>query len=455
MNHKSRKKFHLYFTLLTTLLPLFIMCDNPETIVPLEPPVTQEKPDKLAQTDYIFDEDTIRTYEILITEESLDSIDDDPVAEQYVEGRFIIENDTIGPVGIRYKGNEGAWWNCVTNPPTGGSKTCVKLPMKIKINWKNDTTFYGLKKFQLHAMNTDPSQLREHIGYWFFRKMGIAAPRVVHVILKINGKFAGLFTHVEQIDGRFTRYNFKDGSGNLYKEVWPVDAYGKAKNTSELLAGLETNKDESPDPEMMETFGSELENSDDSTIKGVIEKWMNIDYTLSLAAVSYTIDDDDGLFHWYADGRGSSYPHNFYFYEEPKEKKLYLIPWDLDKILTDVADPELGNAIELIDDWGGISSNCELCGNGWPQRSAACDKLVAGLVKFSDEYKNCLAEIDTGAFSCIDEKITLWEEKLRPVTKMLYEQNMNFISPEEWDYAVSILIKELSDARAKLKAKLN
>jgi spore coat protein CotH len=104
-------------------------------------------------------------------------------------------------------------------PPNGGAKVCEKLFLKIKINWNRDTTFSGLKKFQLHSMNADDSQLRERLGYWFYRQMGIAVPRVVHVLLKINGKYAGLFAHIEQIDGRFTRYHFKNGKGNLYKEV--------------------------------------------------------------------------------------------------------------------------------------------------------------------------------------------------------------------------------------------
>jgi hypothetical protein len=68
------------------------------------------------------------------------------------------------------------------------------------------------------------------------------APRVVHVLLKINGKYAGLFAHVEQIDGRFTRNHFRDGSGNLYKEVWPIDADGIAMEESRLMDALRPMK---------------------------------------------------------------------------------------------------------------------------------------------------------------------------------------------------------------------
>ena len=174
---------------------------------------------------------------------------------------------------------------------------------------------------------------------------------------------------------------------------------------SRLTDALETNEGKSTDFTIMQNFGLDLENATDSNIQSVMDKWMDVNYMLSLAAVSYTLDDDDGLFHWYYDGNASAYPHNFYFYEEPSEKKLYFIPWDLDKMLTHVADPELNNAVELIDDWGEITDSCRLCGNGWPQRRAACDKLVAGLVKYKEEYRKILQEIDEGPFTEIDAKL--------------------------------------------------
>lgn len=437
------------------LLLALSTCDKASDGVKPSPNINpEENPDKIALTDYIFDEDTIRTYEILISEEDLQKIDDDPVAEEWVEGTFIVENDTIGPVGIRYKGNEGAWWDCVSQPPTGGYKTCEKLSMKIKINWNRDTTFYGLKKFQLHSMNSDRSQLRERLGYWFYRKMNVKAPRVVHVVLKINGKYQGLFAHIEQIDGRFTRYHFKDGTGNLYKEVWPIDGTGIATLESTLESKLETNEDESPSFKLTHSFGEELEEVDKSDVQKVIEKWMDVDATLALAAVSYTLDDDDGLFHWYEYGNNDPRPHNFYLYEEPTEKKIYLIPWDLDHMLKRVADPEIENAVELIDDWGEISENCEMFGNGWPQRSAACDKLVAGLVMYKDKYKKMLKKINDEPFTRIESQLTEWENQLRPVTEMLHEKNEELISVEDWEFAIQDLRKELSDARAKLISKL-
>jgi hypothetical protein len=60
--------------------------------------------------------------------------------------------------------------------------------MKVSFDWQNpDGRFYGLRKLQFHAMNRDPSMLKERLGYSIFRDFGVAAPRAAHARLLING----------------------------------------------------------------------------------------------------------------------------------------------------------------------------------------------------------------------------------------------------------------------------
>ena len=47
--------------------------------------------------------------------------------------------------------------------------------------------------------------------------MGVAAPRSTHARVVVNGEFVGLFVTTENIDGRFTRANFNDGTGNFIR----------------------------------------------------------------------------------------------------------------------------------------------------------------------------------------------------------------------------------------------
>ena len=163
---------------------------------------------------YIFNQESLHTFDLILSEENLNLINSDPAAEEYVEGTLIFENDTISPVGIRYKGSIGAFVGCLDGPnmfEPSGAKICTKLSMKIKINWKGrKEKFFGLKKIQLHSMNNDASQMHDRAGYWLFRQMGIPAPRAVHAKLTINGIYTGLYSLVEQIDTRFIKENFDD-----------------------------------------------------------------------------------------------------------------------------------------------------------------------------------------------------------------------------------------------------
>ena len=194
---------------------------------------------------YLFAPDEIRTYELLLSKADLSFLNSAPAAEEYVEGKLVFEGKTISPVGIRYKGSIGAFGMCTGFGwgPNGGRKTCPKLSMKVKINWEgSDARFYGLKKLQFHSMNTDDSLMREQLGYYAFRAMGVASPRTAHVRLLINGKFEGVFLLVEQIDGCFTRSRFSEGGkGNLYKEIWPVTTRERP-----YIISLRTNEDENP-----------------------------------------------------------------------------------------------------------------------------------------------------------------------------------------------------------------
>jgi spore coat protein CotH len=174
--------------------------------------------------DYLFDPETVRTFELRLDEDDLAFLDADPKAEQYVPGELYFEDQRVKPVGIRYKGSNGSFVGCLSNGgfPATGSKSCPKLSMKIKIDYGDpDAKFYGQKKLLFHAMNGDRSLMRERLGYGLFRELGVHASRTTHVRLLINGVFSGLYLLVEEIDGRFTRSRFADGGrGNLYKEAW-------------------------------------------------------------------------------------------------------------------------------------------------------------------------------------------------------------------------------------------
>ena len=408
-----------------------------------------------SSSDFIFDQNELRTFELKLTEKDLEKIDNNPTAEQYVEGMLIFEGDTISPVGIRYKGSVGAWVGCVDGPnpfEPSGKKVCTKLSTKVKINWKGrDERFYGLKKLQFHAQNLDKSHLRERLGYWLFKAMGVETSRSVHARLVINGEFSGLYALTEQIDGAFTDYHFDDKDGNLYKEVWPLYMNGKPMNPQSLISALKTNEDDNPSTDIISGFADKLSNAEKSDIPNIISEYMDINKIISLAVVDRTIRHDDGFLHWYCDEGGCS-SHNFYWYEEPNKKKVNLIPWDLDNAFENIikhANP----VTPIADEWGQITNNC----NPFPygdfglyQWSASCDKLTGGWAMHKELYAELKEKFIQGPFAASNVNVLLatWSDQIRPVVKEAQDKNTwDQLTVQEWESKLYDLIDQLEFAR--------
>jgi len=188
--------------------------------------------------DYIFDEDTIRTYEIIVNPEDLVCLDEEPVKQEYVKVTIVLKErlSRMSEFGTRelrifFISSRSSlfrlwyWRGTGWDRNSFRQKICNKLSLKVKFNTDDypERKFFGLKKLLFHSMNNDYSLLRERLGYWIFREMGVMGPRSVHAIVKINGEVSGLYALVEEVDGRFTRTNFENGEGNLYKGIMPTD----------------------------------------------------------------------------------------------------------------------------------------------------------------------------------------------------------------------------------------
>ncbi len=405
-------------------------------------------------SEFIFDQNVLHTFELKLPKEDLEKIDSDPVAEQYVEGMLIFEGDTISPVGIRYKGSIGAFVGCVDGPNVfepSGEKICTKLSMKVKINWKGrDERFYDLKKLQFHSQNLDPTQLHERLGYWLFRSMGVEAPRSVHARLMINGEYSGLYALTEQIDGSFTDYHFDDQNGNVYKEVWPLYNDGTPTNPQSFIGALKTNEDDNPSVAIMSNFAEKLSNAPNTELQNIISEYMDINKIVSFAVVDRAIRNDDGPFHWYCEQGGCS-SHNYYWYEEPNNQKINLIPWDLDNAFENI----LSNAnpvTPIADDWGETSNNCQPFPYGAfsiYQWSAACDKLIRGWASYEQEYKDLKTKFINGPFSAsnVNGLIVAWSDQIRAATQEADEGHSDALSMQEWENNLYEFMDQLEFAR--------
>ncbi|MGL1902377.1 MAG: CotH kinase family protein [Fibrobacterales bacterium] len=386
--------------------------DDSPTISSDEETATERRDRMNAEIEHVFDQDELRVYNIIIDSSDLAAMDSDPSAEIYYSASLEVEGERYDNVAVRYKGNLGAWWtsyaeHCLSGLGivagefiVEGHRTCQKLSLKIKFNTSSDPDrrFYELKKLQFHSMNGDRSQVRERLGYWLFRAMGVKAPRAVHAKVQINGKDNGLYALVEQIDGRFTRANFDNGKGNLYKEILPIDSDDQPHNAQEYLNALKTNEDENPSVALMEEFAEDIIAADESSIKEVIEQWMDIDEIIAHMMVNRLIWHYDGP--WSPEGL-----KNYYLYEDLDRKKFTLVPWDMDHILH---EGEL---------WPGVDQAVTPhAGSAQPEY---LNKLLKGFSLFETEYRQAVMKFRDDVYPNINENIVQWKNQLSPVTAEL------------------------------------
>ncbi len=415
-------------------------------------------------SDYVFNQEEVRTYNLIIRDADLAKLNANPALEEYVEAALVFEGDTISPIGVRYKGSIGTFSSCLDGPDwrfPSGRNTCTKLSMQFKINWNNrKERFYDQNKLQFHAQNYDKSQLRERLGYWLFNQMGVPAPRAVHTRLLINGQYNGLYGLIEEIDNRFVDYNYKNGKGNVYKEVWPLQIDGLQQTDKAFLDALKTNEGEGADIHLMREFANALANGNESKSKEVVSKYMDINAIVSYIVVDRAIKHDDGPFHWYCDGVKPCNNHNYYWFEDQKNKKIHIIPWDLDGAFEKLFVSPI-TVTSIVDKWGMTSNNCLPFYYGniyFKQLSACCEKLTSNWAKFDEEYlvrKKILQEVILSDEKAISQ-IQLWHALLTPFIKeadnfynfsVQSEANKKATTFENWNTEVNTLIKQVKTTR--------
>jgi len=202
---------------------------------------------------------------------------------------------------------------------------------------------------------------------------------------------------------------------------------------------------------MIRAFGSQIQHAEiDDSLKSVISRWMNIDEIMAYVAVDRMIRVDDGPFHWYCGGGGCS-SHNYYWYEEPSQGTMHLIPWDLDNAFENIVFDK-NPVTPIADEWGQIRSNCQPFRYGTfnlTQKSAACDKLIAGWVLFEEELIALQAKFRNGPFleSSVNALLDEWTTQIRSSTKEASEMHGDAVTESQWDAAVQELKSGLEFAR--------
>ncbi len=418
------------------------------------------KPPQPVDFNTLFDNQTIPLFNIIISDKNLSMLDADPKAEEYVSGSLEYGNELYTDIEVRYKGSVGSWLYentihtaarqdgipCTDKVTTINDsiitylrpKICLKLGLKLKFNTtaQSDQRFKGLKKLQLHSLNNDPSQMREQLGYWMYREMGVRAPRTSYARVQINSEDLGLFLVVENIDGIFTRQHFTSGEGNVYKQIMPVTIDNKPQSASKYIATLRTNENDNPSALLMTEFAQDLQAANDSTITQVIRKWIDVEEIIANMLVTRVLDNWDSP--WCLMSFAGTNGKNYFWYEDPTRKKFTLIPWDLDNILH--AHPLFDDFFEKYkyDDVGVPMAPLPLtdapaaCSS--LRKNQQCNALMRGLTLFEKEYLAQLEIFRQDVYPQLAQKLDEWQSLITPIT---LEMNDIFGDPTDWPNTMS------------------
>mmetsp|Transcript_20374 Transcript_20374/g.28122 ORF Transcript_20374/g.28122 Transcript_20374/m.28122 type:complete len:453 (+) Transcript_20374:2-1360(+) len=425
-----------------------------------EIPEPEPEPPRTAH-GYIFDQAQLRDYHIKLSGENLRRLDQNPRKEEYVKGALEFEDQVIWNVGVRYKGSYGSFRHCVEGFPNYGKKTCTKLSMVVKINYldkHSERRFFGLKKLQFHSMNQDKSLMKERLGYYIFRELGVASSHVVHARVFLNRKFVGVFALVEKVDRSFVKMNpLFSPVGNLLKDIWPFHFdHGTTSQRSLLNSGVFLDDSRKS---RLHDFAVGLRRKSKNQRPSFVADYMNMTYIMSYIVGDRAIRHNDGPLTNFRE-----FHHNFYWYEDFSSNLLYIVPWDLDDCL-----PTKNRVFFnwVIDEWGENSRHCSTFGARsydnpgyyFCGKASVCDVLMEAWVPFEDEFLDAGNRLLTGPYASghVESLIEQWSDQIKDSVLQAhrdYPHDFSSISNDKWKKAVKDVLKAVTDRRRYFKKRI-
>lgn len=231
-------------------------------------------------------------------------------------------------------------WNGVTVRNAGirsrgtGSRSGSKPGLRIVFDhYATNQTFLGLKSVILRNHTQDASAIHENVGMWFYARLGIPAPRVIHVRLYVGGQYAGVYSVVEEIDKTFLARTFGSigddvqNDGYLYEYNW-VDEWrgnylGTALDAYKTRFSAKTHNSK-PDEDLfrpIETLFRLINDTPSSELAAAVGSRLDLTAFARYLAVQNFLAENDGF-------AGNWGINNFFLYRLENQDKHVFVAWD-------------------------------------------------------------------------------------------------------------------------------
>jgi hypothetical protein len=381
-------------------------------------------------------------FDFRLLDETWAELQANAIEEEYVEAEACYRGSSLGLVGLRFKGGYGTLEMCVEEQQ---ELPCAKLSMKVRFDeYVDGQRFFRQKRLNFHSMVRDPTKLHERLAYDLFRDMGVAAPRSAWATLHVNGEPLGLFSMVEDADGRFTKNQFpEDPDGNLYEAAWPVST-----DPAYYAEKIETNEEEATHERFI-AFAEDLASTEGAERLAALSTWMDVEELQRYLAVDDAVLNWDGITTFYVDEDGSAANHNYFVYEEPSSGTFRIIPWDLDNTLSLGSWRFFGGAAH----W---TETPEMCPEDVPVlegraqlRVPGCDVLFSALRQDLAGYRSAVRGLLDGPFreGRLEEQVDRYAKLIRSSV----EEDVHGPPLPAWAADVAYLRSELSEMRSRME----
>jgi len=223
----------------------------------------------------------------------------------YFDADVVIDGVELPGVGVRKKGFLG-------------SQSGTRPSLKIKLNHADpDASLQGLTNLTFNNNKQDVSLVSQFLGYKIFNDAGSPAPRCGFARVTVNGRYLGVYSHVERVRDGLLKRGFGSAKGVLYEgtvvDFFPGWEQGFERKTGKRKRGLKRIQ------QLIEV----LEHPGDEDLEDRIGALVDLDAFYRFWALESLLGFWDGY---------SGNKNNFFCYLHPKTDKFHFIPWGADAL---------------------------------------------------------------------------------------------------------------------------
>ncbi len=237
----------------------------------------------------------------------------------YVHADLQLSGQDINNVAVRYKGN-GTFMQS-----QGSAKRSLKVDVGEYVKGRH---FLGVSKLNFHNCVTDASFMNEVLSYRLYRDAGVPAPKTAFSRVYVtvpdsqNDAYLGLYSMVENVDGRFVESHFGVKKGLILKPVTPKPFEDLGDEWAQYKQAYDPKSEASQEQtRRVIEFCKLVSNATEPDFAAKAPGYLDIDAFARYMAVTVYLSTLDSIL-----GIGQ----NYLVYLHPTSNKLQFMPWDLD-----------------------------------------------------------------------------------------------------------------------------